>query len=441
VLSVRALRRRAEGLSLGRVFLGPLAALAAGLVLTTPQWLKNLIFYGDPAYPVLHRLFAPRPWTADSALRFDVGFTINNLWPAERSLRGLGLAFGSLLTFSFIPNDWEQFHGKTPVFGSLFTLGLLAMFFLRHTKRVWGLYFATQIGLFVWYWTNHQDRYLQAALPWMAAGTAAVLGLVWERGRAARVAACTLVALQLVWGADVYFMPGHVFLGVPAKAVIDVLSHTPGKPRADHLVYSDAFVAVGRALPPHAKPLIHEWHPHLGVGAPSVADCPYHQGGISYARTPTPREVYDKLSGFGVTHLVYKTTQAREPDTLAGETVFFNFVQRHAGAPTTADGWLVAAMPKEPPPEGDAPDPVLVVTCGKGLAPGLYHLADLAVPTLDRAKGPPRPFTETNTALAEMVPRANAVAQDHACTALPAGVEAGFKRAGTRDPFAIWVRK
>jgi hypothetical protein len=122
--------------------------------------------------------------------------------------------------------------------------------------------------------------------------------------------------------------------------------------------------------------------------------------------------------------------------------VFFNFVQRYAGAPTNADGWLVAAMPKAPPPPGDAPpDPVLVVTCGKGLAPGLYHLADLAVPSLDKAKGQPRPFTEANASLADMVSRANAVAQDRACSALPAGVEAGFKRAGTRDPFAIWVRK
>jgi hypothetical protein len=441
LLAVRVLRRRTEGFVPRHVALGPLCALGAGLAFTAPQWLKNLIWYGDPAYPVLHKLFRDRPWTADSALRFDVGFVTYNLWPAERSWKGLGLTFGTLATFSFAPNDWGRFHGATPVFGSLFTLVIAALLFLRGTKRLWGLYLATHIGIFAWYWTNHQDRYLQAALPWMAAATAAVLGLVWQRGRVARVTAGALVALQLVWGADVYFMPAHVFLGVPAKAVLDVLSRTPDKPTGERLVYSDGFVGIGKALPPKAKALIHEYHPHLGIGAPSVTDCPYHQGGISYARIPTPLEVYDRLTSFGVTHLVYLGSTAREPDTLAGEIVFFNFVQHHAAPPTSAEGWLVAAMPKAPPPPGGAPDPVLMVTCNKGLPAGLYHLADLEIPSLDPKRPAPKAFSDPNEPLTAMVPRAMVVAQDQGCAAMPPGVDRTFVKVGARDPYIIWVRK
>jgi hypothetical protein len=449
MLAVRALfsrwrRRQLEtpgsAPSLRAAYLGPLAAFGAGLVFTAPHWVKNLVWYGDPLYPVLHAFFKPRPWTVDTAVRFDVGFAAT-MWRPTRNLAGLVKTLEALFTFSFIPNDWEKFHGNTPVFGSLFTLSLLALPFLKGTKRLWGLFAATHLGVFVWYSIHHQDRYLEAALPWMAAATVSVLGLAWRAGLAARLTAAALVALQIVWGADVYFMPGHVFLGIPAKAVIDLISRTPGKTEKDRFTFSDSFVAVGNALPPHSKILLHEFHPHLGVNAPSVTDCPYHQGGISYLRTPTPREVYDQLSGYGVTHLVYRTSEAREPDTLAGEIVFSNFVHRYAEPPKSVDGWLVSAMPKEPPAPGGAPDPVLMVTCGKGLAPGLYHLADLTVPAIEKGKRPPKPFKPAGSDLAALVPEAAAVAQDHACVTLPMGVEAGFVKQGTRDPYAIWVRR
>lgn len=444
VLAFRALRDRLrhQPVHFRAAWAGPLAAIAGGLLFTAPHWVKNIVWYGDPLYPVLHKVFQhPRPWTADSAARFDIGLALQ-FWRPERTLAGVARTLGALFTFSFVPNDWERFHGSTPVFGSLFTLSLVALPFLARTRRLWGLYAATHLGVFAWYWIHHQDRYLQAVLPWMAAATAAVLGLAWREGLAARLAVGAMVALQVVWGADVYFMPAHVFLGVPAKAVIDILSRPAGKVEKERLVYSDAFVGIGRALPPHSKVLVHEFHPHLGVNAPTVTDCPYHQGGISYVRTPTPLEVFDQLHGYGVTHLVYRTSEAREPDTLAGEIVFSNFVHGYAVGAKTVEGWLVAAMPAAAPPPGNAPDPVLVVTCGKGQAPGLYHLADLTVPELDKKKPAPRPFKAAAAGdLAALVPEARAVAQDHACKTLPAGVEAAFVQAGTRDPYAIWVRK
>jgi hypothetical protein len=96
-------------------------------------------------------------------------------------------------------------------------------------------------------------------------------------------------------------------------------------------------------------------------------------------------------------------------------------------------------MPKEAPLPGSAPDPVLVVSCGKGLPPGLYHLADLTVPSLDKKPAPhgQSPLTQP---IAELVPTAMALAQDQGC-ALPTGAEASFVRAGARDPYTIWVRK
>ena len=419
---------------------GPLAALAAGVVLTSPHWLKNALWYGDPVYPVLHRFFHPRPWTVDTSARFDIGYAAT-MWPAEHSLRGVGETLAALFTFSLVPHDFEPFHGTAPVFGSLFSLSLLPLPFLKPSRRLWGLYAIAHAGVFIWFWVHHLDRYLQAALPWMAAGTAAALALAWHAGgRAARVGLGTLVALQVVWGAGVYFMPGHVFVGVPAKASIDLLSHRSGETTRDRWVFHDSLVAVGRALPPASKLLIHEFHPRLGLEAAAVTDCPYHQGGISYAATPTPREVYDQLSGFGVTHVAYRGGQAREPDTLAGEIVFDHFVTRYAGPPRSVDGWWLAAMPVRRPEPGHAPDPVLVVTCGRGLPAGLYHLADLEVPALSAARAAPLPFEPAGPDAGALAPAAMAAAVDPFCPPPPALWTSFSKAAVARDPYVIWIR-
>ncbi len=290
-LGLPALLRRVGAPSLRTVCAGPLAALVCIVVATAPHWATNAAWYGDPIYPLLHAHLTPHPWTADSANRLDVGLA-SMLWRPERSLAGVARTLGVLATFSFVPNDWPGFHGTTPVFGSLFTLCLAALPFLRGTRRLWGLYGLTHVGIFVWYWTHHQDRYLQTALPWMAAATAAVLALLWQRGGAVRVAACGLAALQIVWGAGVYFIPAHVYLGVPAKAVIDLFSRPRGRADPGRFVFSDPFVAIGRALPPKAGARAASLT--NGGAAPrhrkaSVSDCPYHQGGISYQCTPEPR--------------------------------------------------------------------------------------------------------------------------------------------------------
>jgi hypothetical protein len=438
-LAFRTLRPRGEPVPPRAWWAGVLAALGAGLLFFSPHWLKNLIWYGDPLYPVLHKHFASRPWTADSAARFDIGF-MSQLWRPERNLKGVGQTLAALATFSFKPNDWDRFHGTTPVFGSLFTISLALLPFLKGTKRLWGLFLATELGVFVWYWTHHQDRYLQAALPWMAAATAAVLALSWQRGNLVRAPLILLVVLQVVWGADVYFMPAHVYLGVPAKAVMDLLARTPGHVNKDRLNFAEPFVGIGKQLPRGAKVLIHDYHPHVGVGVPSVADCPYHQGGISYVRTPTPRQVYDQLQGYGVTHLVWRNGQQREPDTLAGEIVFLDFVQRFGGPPKSAEGWMISTLPATPPAPGNGPDPVLVYSCGKGIKSGLYHLADLGIPALEK-KPDPKPFVPASGDPAALAPQAKVVAQEQSCPGLPKVMETAFVRVGQKDPYVIWIRR
>ncbi len=147
--------------------------------------------------------------------------------------------------------------------------------------------------------------------------------------------------------------------------------------------------------------------------------------------------IFDQLREYGVTHLVYRTTPSREPDTLAGEIVFANFASRAAGTPTRVGGWLVAPMPETAPAPGGAPDPVLVVTCGDGPAPGLYHLTDLAGASAITALLP-APFERGSPG--ELLPEAMAVAQRSKCSTLPDGMKESFAMASITESYAIWIR-
>jgi hypothetical protein len=151
--------------------------------------------------------------------------------------------------------------------------------------------------------------------------------------------------------------------------------------------------------------------------------------------------VWDQLHDYGVTHLIFRTGQPREPDTVAGEIVFYEFVQRATGAGKTVEGWQLHALAAAPPPAGPPPDPVLVWSCGKHLKPGLYHLDDLRVPALEKGKPEPKPFVPASGDVAPLLEQARAIAQVSDCSNIPKAVEVNFTRLGTREPYYLWVRR
>jgi len=69
------------------------------------------------------------------------------------------------------------------------------------------------VGIVVWFVTSHQDRFLQAVLPWMAACTVVALVLAWRAGVWVRCGVALLVLFQLLWGGDVYFIRSHAMVG------------------------------------------------------------------------------------------------------------------------------------------------------------------------------------------------------------------------------------
>ncbi len=376
----------------------PLRAWALGvgtftgalLVLTGAQWLKNWIWYGDPVYPLMYGVFTPRPWTADAAERFQLGFVQSELWRPERNLAGVVESLEVLATFSFVPHDWPQFHGKTPVFGSLFTLSVLALPFLKKTARIWSLVLATHLGILAWFWTHHQDRYLQAAVPWMTAVTAAALIGVFRSNVVARVLALGVVTLQAAWGASLPLFEAHAITGSPYRTSMALLTTGLKKDYDKRLKPYGGYYELGSALGRDDKLLMHDQRQRLGIRARGVSDLPNNQGGISYGFLDSPRAVYDLFKGFGVTHLAWGTSSWSGNDSLASELVFEQFAERYTLDKRRVGGLTLGRMP-DVPPAGPGISHVAIFGCDRPYPSGLYPLSALRYHGYKTEPPPPPP--------------------------------------------------
>lgn len=412
---------------------------ATVLLVTSLHWLKNLVWYRDPFYPLLHDRLPSAPWSPDATRYFDTIFRAA-FWRPEGTLgERLKETTLALFTFSFEPHDWGSFHGKVPVFGSLFTLFTFCLPFLGVRRRLWGLVLSTYVGIFVWYWASHQDRYLQALVPCMAASTAAVITLIWRSGIMARAAVSLPIAAQIVWGGDVPFLPTHAFINAtPYKLVADLLASGHAENYKQRLRPFPPWLELGRRLPERAKVLVHGDIGPLGLGRQSVSDITGWQGGISYGRH-NDASLHDLLREMGVTHVIWTADWGHGLNSIADDLVFYSFVARRVVDKNAIDKHFFATLPDDRPPDKDQ-GLVLVWTRVEGYAPGLYPVSDLTVPGWKDPKKPwkyPDPLKPAPADPTELLPRADYVVADtSADLQLPEFTQVMLRNKKTR----IWRR-
>lgn len=348
--------------------------LAAGLVFTSPHWLKNLIWHGDPLYPMLHAQLGGRPWNGNGTYLFKV--YQSGAWAAEGTTsEKLHGALKALLDYSYALYNWPDFHGTYPIFGSLFTAGLLALPFLRGTRRIWGVVLMAHLGIALWYWMFHAERYLQALLPWMAATVAALAILGWRSGWPARLGVVMLGGLQIVWGLDMVFWPLHRMSGKsPVGLANDFFSKGYGADGAARTLPFEEYAALGRTIPRDSKVLVHREHPHTGLGTMTVTDAARIQYGINYAELGSPRAVDRLLKEYGVTHVMWDPGAVYGDESVGGDLVFHAYMSGLTKS-TSYGSRALAHLPAKPPRElgRDA----LVYLCDGAYAPGVYAITAL----------------------------------------------------------------
>ena len=448
-LCIAHLRGKGTPETLRNAWRTPLLAAALGIVLTAPLWLENLVWYGDPLYPNLHKFFSPRPWSPDAAYRFRWGYQDEQLWAPSRDLKGLLQTFEALVNYSFVPHDWKRFHKDVPVFGSLFTLLLACLPFTRGSRRLWALVAWIHLGLFAWFSVHHQDRYLQGLMPLMASATATLLLLVWrENPWFVRVGLGGLVALQVVWGADVYFFQTHAMARSPLKKSIDLLSSGYERKYESRFAIQTTYQSIGKLLPPNGRVLLHETNINLGTGRTTVLDNPGWQYAIEYGALESPAAMTALFRSLGVTHVYARPDKTKGKDSLAGDIRFMDFVRRRARKSTSVAGGILVELTE--PPQGPFDETVAVLSCRDDYQPGQYEVRDLKTPPFGPRLGnlpePRRPATLPDDA-ADLVRTSEYVVLDpHCIEGDVAGLRSSHslltKRAGSSRmaAYEIWAR-
>jgi hypothetical protein len=418
------------------------AAGASVLAFTAPHWLKNAVYYGDPLYPLLRAWLPAHPWSAAAEAPYAKWFALRH---PPFGVAGLVEMCRTLVTFSFSPHDFPQYHGDVPVFGSLFTLLTPALLLLgrRPRWRLRGLALSAYLGVAAWFWVHQFDRYLQTLVPLMAACVAALIVLLWREGGAVRAGLCALVGAQVVWGGDIYFFPTHRTAGATAaRAVVDLLGRGFTRDYAARLTPYRQWQAIAGALPPGAKVLVHEEEVHLGLGAPSVLDYPGDQGALYWGEpgVSTPVGIWKSLRDHGVTHVLWASRLDHATDTVAGGLAFFEFAALHTRKVGTYGGYELAELPGDSPPES-LPGDVAYYPCddGEPFAPGLYPLEAMA---RDPADSRPIALPVAGIDMGEAVARARFLVLDPRChPPLSAELRAPFELLGARGRAMMLVRR
>jgi hypothetical protein len=348
-------------------------AILVGLcvVLVSPHFIKNYLFYRNPVYPFLLNAFPKSTPMVPNAVALVENVLVDPGWvPTGSFFFRLWHASKLFVTFSFRPH--YSFSNDVPAFGSLFTLLLPGLLLVR-ARRAIALAAAIATGaLLAWGMTYNVDRNLQTVMPVMVCVTGALLIQLWQLGWLARLGVVPLVALQLAWGGDA------PFYGIrdQINGAMDLARSTydgRGKSRFDG--YRRDFVAVGKALPRDAKVLLHGSHASLGIDRDTLQDVMGFQGLISYHKVRSPRELFDYLRSLGITHMT--RTQVVWDSSRQEQILLDLFLSRHGVPVGNFSGISVSAMPTQPPP---VEQPYHVLCLGlDGYANGLYPIEALNV--------------------------------------------------------------
>ncbi|HKY38376.1 MAG TPA: hypothetical protein VJN18_20675 [Polyangiaceae bacterium] len=366
---IRELRKPSEP-EQKRVLLRVALAVGLGLpLLVLPHFLKNWIFYRNPVYPFMQQVFSgSRPVVENGVFLITHQFTDLNWVPKGGPLDKVKHALSLMFTFSFEPH--YSFTKSFPVFGSLFTLLLPALLFIRQRRDKLLWVFVGLTTLFIWGLTFNVDRNLQVFMPILVATTGGILVEVWRLGWLARLAVAPLVAFQVLWGADAFFYSNQDRV----RSALDLIGTGfagSAKHRFDR--YRSAYVATGKALPPDARVLLHTSHISLGIDRELVLDWAGFQGLISYSRIHTARELFELYRRLGITHLIIPGE--RPSASIQEEIVFQSLVARLTPNSSSAGGLRVVRLGKQAPA---AERPYRVLTIGLyGYGTGIFPIDQL----------------------------------------------------------------
>jgi hypothetical protein len=319
------------------------------------------------------------------------------------------------------------------------------LLYFRRTRRLVLLAIGAHVGIAVWFVTSHQDRFLQALLPWMVASTAAVLVLAWHEGRWVRAGVAGLVAAQLMWGSDVYFFRTHAMIGdAPLKALIEFVGAGHRKDYQSRFQVHDEMRRIGQGMPPGAKVLIHNSRDRLGLGVPAMTDESGWQGAIEYLALGGPGAVGRMWRDLGITHVLWRTEHGdMSPPDLAREAIFARAILALSeNAPQSFGGWRMTKLRADLPasPEEMAPLRIAWLGCGGDPPTGIYAPPRLVPRIPEKKLTVDQLVTDPQASLLGVDALVLRPSCDYTGKVKPT-IESQFNQYTTEGDVSLWIRK
>jgi len=353
---------------------GPAAFAAGALLVLSPHFLKNLVFYRNPVYPFMSGLFTgSRPILPDAAV-LNQHLSITTSWrPPDALTERITSTLRVMFTFSFDPQC--SFVGKIPVFGSLFTL-LIPVILLRawRRRRLFLGFLLAQGALLIWAWVYRVDRNLQLLLPWLVAVTAAAIADLWDSGWLARVGVAVLVMAQIAWGCRL-MVAGGAERFRSAMELVRGVADAAVAANDRYAGYHRGLRDLGAAVPKQGLLLLHTAHLQLGIDRRTYSDWAGWQYLIDYRKMRTERDLYLRFHEVGITHVAWNNHDF--PASKQEDVLFWSFMLHHATWRGTPGGFSLWEMPTMPPL---AAPPIRALVLGvRPYDDGLYSIEKLGV--------------------------------------------------------------
>jgi hypothetical protein len=369
-------------------WVAPFLILGAALLVSSPHFIKNAVFYQNPVYPFLSRLFpssfddwepperdknpgrtrskdaqrshkakTSRPSLSDEPSGspptgpkkpYDFRFrprTHDFAPQGDSKLEKLVWANKTFLDWPFVPGN-RSLTEQRSYMGALFTLLLPVLLFLRRAGRIWLALLATYLAFLIWGLTNANDRYLLAFLTLPMGVAAALLVRSWEHGPLARLGTICLVAVQVVWGFDAPFFYGGQRLN---DAVALLRSGYSGAKDEKRFPYRRSERQLSDSLPKDAVVLGRYYKDLVGIDRTMLNTHAPIQTYVDFAKLTSVRDFWQICHDRGITHLLYPDGQ-RQP-VRAQEAVLFDALVEASEEKRRMHGVVIAELGDEPPAE------------------------------------------------------------------------------------------
>jgi hypothetical protein len=423
---------------LRRLLYGAGAAALTAILVSSPHFVKNAIFYKNPVYPFAQSVFTASTPKHEPRIYKEVRppspFPVKysglrrQLWTAEL-----------LIDYSFTTRN-RDFTARRPYMGSLFSLLLPCILFVQRRRRVWPI-LAIAIGAF-WTWANlgPNDRYMLGFYDMFIACAGALAVLVWRLGWIARAGLVPLVALQLFWGGDAMLFYGAKQLKY-ALNLID--AGYAGKKDEQRFGAGRKQQQITAATPSDAVILARNYKGLLGLDRTVLMDIRQTQDYINYSRLRDARELWRYYQERGVTHLLYPDGD-RRPVRWNNTLLFAELFHHHATDVRRFGNLVLGKMPTAPPA---ASTPYLVLTRRLiGYPDGVYRIEQLDIDERSPASSYPKlrpepPYTEEDAT--ELLGQVDAVAVGNAQFQGPAAqaLKTNFDRVERFNGYEVYLRR